>query len=172
MDAPALVYVRTEVSYGTALIRIRAQPTLNFWHNLIIVNKVRADGKTMKYFRSKNAARIWVFATLLAFAGQMVGVSAHAAMMIKASETVVHVMPDCHGSGDEITQKTVNSTSAQTFESCCDGDCSMMGCQAIYAVLNSIFASHPKLSLHLSYNARSSAPLQRHNSLYRPPILG
>lgn len=126
----------------------------------------------MKNFRSKNAARLWVFATLLAFAGQMVGVSAHAAMMIKVPETVAHVMPDCHGSGDQITQETVNSTSAQALESCCDGDCSMMGCQAIYAVLNSICASHPALSLHLSYDARSAAPLQRHNSLYRPPILG
>ena len=126
----------------------------------------------MKNFRSKNAARLWVFATLLAFAGQMVGVSAHAAMMIKVPEIVAHVMPDCHGSGDEITQETVNSTSAQAFESCCDGDCSMMGCQEIYAVLNSTFASHAPLSLRLSYDARSSAPLHRHNSLYRPPILG
>lgn len=126
----------------------------------------------MKNFRSKNAARLWVLATLLAFAGQMVGVSAHAAMMIKVPETVVNVMQDCHGSGDEITQKTVNLTSAQAFESCCDGDCSMMGCQAIYAVLNSISASHPPLTLHPSYDERSSAPLQRQNSLYRPPILG
>lgn len=134
--------------------------------------KVRLHGKTMKNLRSKNAVRLWVFATLLAFAGQMAGVSAHAAMMIKVPETAAHAMPDCHGSGDEITQETVNSTKAQAPESCCDGDCSMMGCQAIYAVLNSVFVSHPAFSLLLSYDARRAAPLQRSNTLYRPPILG
>lgn len=126
----------------------------------------------MKKFSSIKATRLWVLALLLAFTTQVFSLSVHASMMIQVPESYDHAMSDCHGNDDPIELEIFSSMSNEAIESCCDGDCSMMGCQAIFAMLNSVFVSPLTLSLSVSYFELSVATLKRHNSLFRPPILG
>jgi hypothetical protein len=105
--------------------------------------------------------------------GQAMVVSAHASMMLGASNPDVRVVvSDCHGDSNHMDSNAASPQSVQVSDSCCDGDCSMMGCHATSALLNTVTLPNLMRSSHLAQVAVNQAPLNRNSSLYRPPILG
>ncbi len=123
-------------------------------------------------------ARTWVILMLLVYAGQLLGVSAHAANMMDLSYDSYQDSPEatlpCHGDGEKMVLDHVqeNSNELSPPQTCCEAGCSMAGCHTASAIL----ASGHNLILAPSHLTNSVVrPLftsESINSLYRPPILG
>lgn len=125
-----------------------------------------------------------VLVLILALLTQSTAVSAHMSMAVgsmtsertnemteqvqASSDSPGSEMPDCHTK----TSKDVAAAVTAKLSGCCDGDCTMAGCQPQGAVTTPIasidFGQHPP-----HYHATViTPPTKRSSFLFRPPVLG
>ncbi len=125
----------------------------------------------MKRFRQQTFVHHWVLVTLLTFAAQVVSAGAHMAYMTATMTESAVDKPECHEAHPEMRSAERSMPLHNSGSVCCEGDCSMMGCNTLSVVLytasfsiEATHSSHAKL-------ASSQPPQKSSNSLFRPPIL-
>ncbi len=159
---------------------------------------VRALGKasTVQRFRKVKNTHTWVLFMLLAYAGQLLGLGAHAGSTVNpamhssfeemANASAEASLP-CHGDGDTVAMlhspghsdrsdtlgsDTQASDTKNIPQSCCETDCSMSDCHMGSAALASYHMLVFFPSQVVNTLAKPGFASISSSSLYRPPILG
>ncbi|MFL0799438.1 MAG: hypothetical protein K6L80_03235 [Agarilytica sp.] len=137
--------------------------------------------------KPKNAT-VWVFLLLLAYIGQMLGVGAHASVMMGAPKEAPAMSSSCHGEGPHgeghhgmmhqvnelesaVHTDEMGDGSRSSLMSCCADNCSMLSCFSVSVILESFDTRKFTLSSSNNFFVNHAYLSKVSNSLFRPPII-